>query len=157
MKLDKATITAQIIAALQSGPKTSADLSLAVDVDGQRLGNFLRYLLRTEQISRVEKPTGRFTYWIGLTAPGYRGYHVRPREVRPARQPMAYAMPVRHIVTPPLSGQHTNKITLPKEPWYSPTSGDCDPAQPGTAGCPVPSGVTKPQGSDRPCGVEGAA
>ncbi len=46
MKLDKAHITAQIIAALQSGPKTSADLSLAVDVDGQRLGNFLRQLLR---------------------------------------------------------------------------------------------------------------
>lgn len=38
---------------------------------------------------------------------------------------------------------------------HSPTSGDCVPALPGKpkAG-PVPSIVTKPQGSDRPCGVE---
>ncbi len=121
MKLDKAHITAQIIAALQSGPKTSADLSLAVDVDGQRLGNFLRQLLRAEQISRVEKPKGKFTYWIGTTAPGYRGYQVCQREPRGGismtRPPMQYAVPVRHVVTPPVTGQHTNKITLVMEPW----------------------------------------
>ena len=121
MKLDKATITAQIIAALQSGPKSSADLSLAVDVDGQRLGNFLRQLLRTEQISRVEKPKGKFTYWIGTTAPGWSGYRPCDREPRGGismtRPPMAYAIPVRHIISEPMPGQHTNKITLPLEPW----------------------------------------
>lgn len=121
MKLDKATIMAQIIAALQSGPKSSADLSLAVDVDGQRLGNFLRQLLRTEQISRVEKPKGKFTYWIGTTAPGYRGYQVCQREARGGismtRPPMAYRIPVRHVISEPMPGQHTNKITLPLEPW----------------------------------------
>lgn len=46
-----------------------------------------------------------------------------------------------------------NEVVIP----HSPTSGDCVPALPGKpkAG-PVPSIVTKPQGSDRPCGVEGA-
>lgn len=46
-----------------------------------------------------------------------------------------------------------NKMTRKRK---LPTSGDCVPALPGSAGCPVPSIVTNPQGSDRPCGVEGA-
>lgn len=161
MKPTAEQLAATILAALASGPKTSADLTAICDVDGCRCANTYRKLLRTGQISRVEKPKGKFTYWIGTTAPGWTGYRPCNREPRGGlnaiRAPMAYPMPVRHIIAPPLPGVHVNKITLPKEPWYSPTSGDCVPALPGKpkAG-PVPSIVTKPQGSDRPCGVEGA-
>lgn len=130
-----------IRSALQSGPKNTPELVRATGFDGQMMGNHLKALLREGAISRVETTKGRYRYYIGLTAPNYTGYVPAVRNIDAPRltSRVSYSMPIRRVNVGAGNGR-VNRITLSAEPFsipafvaplYSPTQGQCDPAQPG--------------------------
>lgn len=127
--------------ALHSGPKNTPELVKATGYDGQMMGNHLKALLREGAISRVETTKGRYRYYIGLTAPNYTGYvpAVRNTDAPRLTSRVIYSMPIRRVNVGADNGR-VNRITLSAEPFsipafvaplYSPTQGQCDPAQPG--------------------------
>lgn len=110
-------IRAEILAALQSGPKTTHELVSHILREGIELSSRIKMLLRDGEISRVEITKGRYRYYIGATAPGWAGYvpAVRNPDVPRLTRSTKYAQPVRVVVFPTDSGR-VNRVTLPKEP-----------------------------------------
>jgi hypothetical protein len=109
-------LTARILGALAEGPKTTPELVQAVQVEGKYLGNTIRHLLRTGQISREEISKGRWRYYHGNTAPNWQGYDPAPPPPKPKPE---HRIPVKTIdVARSYFGDATPiRITLPKAPW----------------------------------------
>lgn len=108
-------VKAAILKALGSGPKLPTELRSTVGQEGQKLANNIKTLLRAEQISRVQVSVGRWRYYIGKTAPAWKGYH--PESRNPKQKPMPqHAMPVKRIEFAADCGR-MNRVTLPAFPW----------------------------------------
>lgn len=111
-------VKADILAALKSGPKTTPELVTATMREGLELSSRIKMLLKDGEISRVEITKGRFRYYIGTTAPNWRGYVPAVRNLTAARltSQMEYRVPVRRMAFDADSGR-TNRVTLPAAPW----------------------------------------
>ena len=107
------TPQAAILKALNSGPKMPAELRDTVGQKGQKLANNIKHLLRTEQISRVEVSVGRWRYFIGNTAPAWKGYHPETRKPKPMPK---HSVPVRYIEFFADSGR-MNRVSVVLAPW----------------------------------------
>ena len=119
-----------VLAALEPSPKTTPELVTATGINGAKLGNCIKALLQQGKISRTQVSRFRFQYYFGDSAPGW-----TPIEQQPPKRPLQYRQPVKvvNVSRSYFGDSHPINITLPAAPWetYSPTTGACDPAQPG--------------------------
>lgn len=112
-------IKAQIIALVAESPKTAAEISKAVGINGNSLGHYFTVLLRAGEVSRHQYRKGYYRYHIRDTAPttSYRVQIAPP----PKPEAMQYAVPVKKVVVRPFSLAGENgtsaEVTLPAAPW----------------------------------------
>ena len=123
-----------VIAAL-TAPMRKQEIINATGIRGAVLGNILKTLLRTNQISRAPISRERFCYYPGNTAPGW----VKPEDAKP-KPKLQYRVPVKRVeVFREYFGEPRRAaVTLPAGPWEAainlPVLGECGPAQPGYVG-----------------------
>jgi len=106
-----------ILAALKQGPKTPKEIRDAIGVHDKSISSTMTFLLRQGEISREEVSKGRWRYYIGTTAPNWKGYV--PDKPKPKLPKPKTNIPTKQInvarsyfgEAPPVM------ITLPAAPW----------------------------------------
>lgn len=103
-----------LLAALDQGPKVTAELYDVVQMRGTSLGNLIRELLHKGLISRETTSRGRYRYYIGHTAPGW----IAAKEAPPKRK-MEYRVPVKHtnVARDYFNEARPVMITITRAPW----------------------------------------
>lgn len=106
----------QILETLKTGPKPTAQIRAATGIEGQTLANYTKKLLSKGLISRFEIYKGRWEYYLGDTAPDWKGY-VPTKHVPPPKP--KHPIPTKSVDVARTYFTDANPImvTLPAAPW----------------------------------------